>query len=375
MNMEPYLGRQPGTWSIGRSIVMEIETALNFVLNKHLLPGLSSDIAEAVNAVPEDWLQAWNDLWGKAQNYRFGLEIAARLAGTIEADDYGQATLPVRDLTAEAALEKLLAQMGDLGRDPDPHLDPARQLVELGTQKQEALFTDLGFQLVHDDERTRRTHQELACAARILAGGDLHTRFWLLVDRFFYEVYRPWREARRQAMEHVEMRARTALGNPNQIPDLDWLPGRNPLLRYPELHQAVQDGRLHIFFWVEPFGLPDTWLLEPGYIAVSFAEGGTIFQDFQALAQDVAGRAQALGDPTRLIILRMIRHFGMVNTQIADYLGISRPTVSVHAKILRQAGLINSHQDGRLVRHQIDSQEIRRLFRDLESFLDLPPEE
>jgi DNA-binding transcriptional ArsR family regulator len=372
--MEAYLGRQPDTWSIGRSIILELETALTFASDRRLLPGLSSDIAEVVSAIPEDWLLAWNDLWGRAENYRFGLENAARIAGTIEGEDYGQATLPVRELTVQAALEHLMAQTLNLGLSPNPQLGSIDQLVALGTQKQIALFSELGFHFIPDDERTRRTRQELACAARILADGDLHTRFWLLVDRFFYEIYRPWREARQQEMQQLEMRARTALGNPNQIPDLEWLPARNPVLRQPELRQAVQDGRLHVFFWVEPFGLPDTWLLEPGYIAVSFAEGGVIFQNFQAWAQDVSGRAQALGDPTRLVILRMIRHFGMVNTEIAEYLGISRPTVSVHAKILREAGLIDSRQEGRLVRHEVNSKEIRRLFRDLETFLDLPPE-
>jgi DNA-binding transcriptional ArsR family regulator len=375
MLMEAYLDRQPGTWSIGRSIVLEIDSSLNFVLNKRLLPGLSADIVEAVNAIPEDWLQAWNDLWGRAENYHFGLEVAARIAGTIEGEDYGQATLPVRELTVQAALERLTAQARALGLSPNPGLASIDQLIELGTQKQIALFRGLGFHFIPDDERTRRTRQELACAVRILADGDLHTRFWLLVDQFFYEVYRPWREARRQEMQRQEMRARTALGSPNQVPDLEWLPARNPLLRHPELRQAVQDGRLHVFFWVEPVGLPDSWLLEPGYVSVSFAEGGVIFQNFQALAEDVSGRAQALADPTRLVILRMIRHFGMVNTEIAEYLGISRPTVSVHAKILREAGLIDSHQEGRLVRHEINSKEIRRLFRDLETFLDLPPEE
>ncbi len=216
--MEPYLGRQPGTWSIGRSIILEIESALNFVVNRHLLPGLSADVAEAVNAVPEDWLQDWRDLWGKAENYRFGLEMAARIAGTLEGDDYGQATLPVRELTAEAALERLAALAREPGPPLDPGLDPSGQLVELGTQKQNALFADLGFSITPQDERARRIRQELACAARILAGGDLHTRFWLLVDRFFYEVYRPWREARRAAMEQVEMRARTALGKPQPDP-------------------------------------------------------------------------------------------------------------------------------------------------------------
>jgi len=65
---------------------------------------------------------------------------------------------------------------------------------------------------------------------------------------------------------------------------------------------------------------------------------------------------------------------GMANTEIAEYLGMSRPTVSVHAKILRQAGLIRSRQDGRLVRHEIVPAEVRRLFHDLERFLDLPEE-
>jgi ArsR family transcriptional regulator len=372
--METYLNRQPGTWSIGRSIILELETALTFALDRRLLPGLSSDIAEVVNAIPEDWRLAWNDLWGKVENYRYGLENAARIAGTIEGEDYGQATLPVRELTIEAALERLTAQAANLGISVDARLDAADQLVELGAQKQVKVFSELGFHLSPDDERSRRTRQELACARRILAGGELHTRFWLLVDRFYYEIYRPWREARQPEMDQLEKRAHTALGAPKQIPNLEWLPPRNPLLRQPELRQAIQNGRLHVFFWVEPFGLPDTWLLEPGYITASFAEGGIIFQNFKAWAQDVSGRAQALGDPTRLIILRMIRHFGMVNTEIAEYLGISRPTVSVHAKILREAGLIDSHQEGRLMRHEVNSKEIRRLFQDLESFLDLPPE-
>jgi DNA-binding transcriptional ArsR family regulator len=62
----------------------------------------------------------------------------------------------------------------------------------------------------------------------------------------------------------------------------------------------------------------------------------------------------------------------MINTEIAESLGLARPTVSVHAKILREAGLIRSEQDGRQVRHEIAPAEVRRLFRDLEEFLDLP---
>lgn len=373
--MEAYLGSQPGTWSIGRSIALELDLALNFVSNKQMLPGLSADIAEAANAIPEDWSLAWDALWSKKESYRSGLEIATRVAQTVEMDQFDQATLPIREMTVQAALDRLIAQTQNLGLAPDPDLDTAGQFVELGVQKQLAVFKQLGYQIPLEGERTRRIRQELACAVRILAGGDLHTRFWMLVDRFYYEIYRAWREVRLERMELIEVQARTALGNPDQIPNLDWLPPRNPLLRQPELRDAVLNGQLHVFFWVEPFGLPDNWLVEPGYVAVTFAEGGTIYQNFQAWAKDVSGRVQALSDPTRLIILRMIRHFGMVNTEIADYLGVSRPTVSVHAKILREAGLIDSRQEGRLVRHDINPKEIRRLFKDLENFLDLPPEE
>ena len=115
--------------------------------------------------------------------------------------------------------------------------------------------------------------------------------------------------------------------------------------------------------------------LFPGLLIVSFAEPGAIYETFRAHAADVAARAAALADPTRLIILRIIRHYGMINTEIAGYLGISRPTVSIHAKILREAGLIRSTPQGRLVRHELVPAEVRRLFNDLERFLDLPQEE
>ncbi len=175
----------------------------------------------------------------------------------------------------------------------------------------------------------------------------------------------------------LEKRAITALGAPEKVgaaPEMAWLPEQSPLQRQPELRKAVRAGRLRVFFWVEPFGLTDWWSLWPGLVLLSFAEPGLLYQDFQAFAADVAARTKAVADPTRLTILRIIRHFGMVNTEIAHYLGLARPTVSVHAKILREAGLIRSRREGRVVRHEIVPAEVRRLFSDLERFLDLPDE-
>ena len=116
--------------------------------------------------------------------------------------------------------------------------------------------------------------------------------------------------------------------------------------------------------------MSDSWLLEENYVLVSFSQFGDLFKNFQNFASDLAKRANALGDPTRLIILRLIRDFGMFNTEIAAFLGISRPTVSVHAKILREAGLIKSKQEGRVVRHELDLSALQNLFTELKDFLD-----
>jgi DNA-binding transcriptional ArsR family regulator len=150
---------------------------------------------------------------------------------------------------------------------------------------------------------------------------------------------------------------------------------QNPILRYPELRAAIEAHKLHVCLWIDPFNFPDAWLLTPGRLLVTFSTSNALNENFYAFAADVAERAKAFSDPTRLMILRIIRHFGMINTEIADYLQLARPTVSIHAKILREAGLIRSTQDGRQIRHEIAPEEIQRFFRDLERFLDLPEED
>jgi DNA-binding transcriptional ArsR family regulator len=248
------------------------------------------------------------------------------------------------------------------------------RLAELWLAVKMALFTDLGLAIRPGDPMAQRRRQDMEHAARILRGGDLHDRFWHWLDRFYYGFYQPWREAQAGALAALETRALIMLGareHWGEPPPMAWLPEISPLRIHPELAAAVQAGRLRIFFWIEPFGLADLWSLQAGWLLLSFAEPGALYQNFQAFAGDVAARAKALGDPTRLIILRMIRHLGLHNTEMANALGLARPTVSIHAKILRDAGLIRSHREGREVRHELVPEEVQRLFRDLRDLLDL----
>jgi len=55
---------------------------------------------------------------------------------------------------------------------------------------------------------------------------------------------------------------------------------------------------------------------------------------------------KALGDPTRLKILDCIRGGGKCICDITPTTGKSQPNVSLHLKILEDAGLINKNKQG-----------------------------
>ena len=57
--------------------------------------------------------------------------------------------------------------------------------------------------------------------------------------------------------------------------------------------------------------------------------------------------AQSLADPIRREILRMLRNQPMNAGEIADAFSVSRPAVSRHLRVLREAGLVNDAALGR----------------------------
>jgi DNA-binding transcriptional ArsR family regulator len=55
---------------------------------------------------------------------------------------------------------------------------------------------------------------------------------------------------------------------------------------------------------------------------------------------------EALGDPTRREILRLLSHGDKPVREIADALPISRPAVSRHLRLLKDAGMVSEQPDG-----------------------------
>ena len=362
-----------GGWTVGRSIALELALALHGVSDKMAVSELPEVMASLRLAVPDDWREEWEALIGPLQD-SFGIPTyMAWLSDALFIEDYSSATQAMRELDLPTALEAVTERVAQLGVTPDTDLPPPEQLVALIKLTEGALNESFGFSRLA--ERSSRKGRIGTILPRLLHGGDLHTRFWHLLDRFYYGTYDAWRETRLGDMQSLEDRGTVLLGareSHEQPPALDRLPEQNPLVIISSLREAVESGRVEVLFLVEPLGHFDVVLMLPGLLIVTFAEPGALFEKFGVHAADVASRLKAVADPTRLKILRMIRHLDLDNTEIAAYLQISRPTVSIHARQLREAGLIETHKEGRQAKHAVRAAAVRALFHDLEQFLDLP---
>ncbi len=199
--------------------------------------------------------------------------------------------------------------------------------------------------------------------------------FWHWLDGFVVPFYLPWRARKADGM--AEHRARLASlaqedGRFSLSALLEHLPKTNALHYRSILQPLVRSGAVPLVLWLEPFGLFDSWAMLNGQIVVSFSDPSALFRSAKVEIEELAQKSRALSDPTRLGILRIIRHADMDITEIADYFGISRPTVSVHIKKLREAGLVCSFDDGRSVRHRVKAEAVQALFEELQGLLELP---
>jgi DNA-binding transcriptional ArsR family regulator len=75
----------------------------------------------------------------------------------------------------------------------------------------------------------------------------------------------------------------------------------------------------------------------------------------------------ALGDPTRRAIFEQLRRGPRAVGEIAGELPVSRPAVSQHLRVLREAGLVTERRDGTRRLYRLDPEGlalVRRYFDD-----------
>ena len=94
---------------------------------------------------------------------------------------------------------------------------------------------------------------------------------------------------------------------------------------------------------------------------------GTAPTEFRALEgpeadDELAKLAKAIGHPARVRIIRMLsRKEARVCSQIVDELPLAQSTVSEHLRILKEAGLVRSSQDGPRIGYCINFDTLRKL--------------
>ncbi|MEZ4703393.1 MAG: autorepressor SdpR family transcription factor [Rhodothermales bacterium] len=64
---------------------------------------------------------------------------------------------------------------------------------------------------------------------------------------------------------------------------------------------------------------------------------------------------KALNDPTRRAILDMLRKGDLTAGEIADAFQISKPSISHHLDLLKQASLIDAEREGQFIRYSLNT--------------------
>jgi len=64
---------------------------------------------------------------------------------------------------------------------------------------------------------------------------------------------------------------------------------------------------------------------------------------------------KALNDPTRREILELLKKRNMTAGEIADQFNISKPSISHHLDLLKQAGLVEAEKQGQFISYSLNT--------------------
>lgn len=79
---------------------------------------------------------------------------------------------------------------------------------------------------------------------------------------------------------------------------------------------------------------------------------------------------KAVSDKTRRAILQLLRERDMTAGEIADQFDISKPSISHHLNILRQAGLVMDERQGQNIFYSLNTTVFHELLQWVVSFCD-----
>ena len=63
---------------------------------------------------------------------------------------------------------------------------------------------------------------------------------------------------------------------------------------------------------------------------------------------------KALGDPTRMAIIRLLREQSRTPSELLERLPVTQPTLSHHLDILKRADLVETRRDGQFIHYSLN---------------------
>ncbi len=78
---------------------------------------------------------------------------------------------------------------------------------------------------------------------------------------------------------------------------------------------------------------------------------------------------RGLADPSRLMIVEVLRGGEKIVSQVVEATGLSQPNVSTHLACLQDCGLVTRRQEGRFVYYALADERMEQVFQSVEGIL------
>ncbi|WP_232716635.1 ArsR/SmtB family transcription factor [Gordonia metallireducens] len=84
-----------------------------------------------------------------------------------------------------------------------------------------------------------------------------------------------------------------------------------------------------------------------------FGASGPADDSDAAAREAAADLLRALASPTRVAIVLSLRERGQCVHELVGHLGLSQPLVSQHLRVLKDAGVVRGHRNGREITYEL----------------------
>ncbi len=263
------------------------------------------------------------------------IRTAAEFVAALETADLGDFYRAVMsDVVREAETRELV----------DRALDGDRSAVEALRAKTDPEWKGGPIRLLDEPERSR---DRLVAMFRdwLELFAPIESRISAMLDRDY-----GLRAADRTSLESVELIERTTGG-------IRWLP-----------ESGVRRVILAPSYFTRPYNFllgGSTWR----FFAYPLSDDALADDDPLAAPQHVVRLHRALGDETRLRILKLLAGRDLYLTEIANALDLSKPTIKHHLALLRAAGLVTVTEAGAVMYYSLRRSGLDEASADLKRFL------